>query len=166
MGSVILGYLGSMATVLVVLMMLLNDYLQPSAQVVVQPQPLPAIGRVAAAPEPQAAPQQTPVNTRSLSAPAPVDTAALPAAAKDVIVGKEPAAAKEPPPASTDILGNKFTDVTPAIAAEEPATSDKGGKAQKGHTHKVHHHRQYYPTALGFAGGPAYRGGGSFGPWR
>jgi len=165
MGSVILGYVGSMATVLVVLMLLLNDYLQPSAQVAVQPQPLPAIGRVAAAPEPQATLPATPGATRSISAVAPADTAGVQTSpaqpqASSAIAAKE--AAKEPPPVSTDILGNKANEVAQPVAVEEP-TTDKSKPTKSAHNRK--HHRQYYPSAMGFAGGPSFRGG-SFGPWR
>jgi hypothetical protein len=48
MASLIFGFIASMATILVILMVLLNSYLQPYSPTAVQQQPAPVIGRNAA----------------------------------------------------------------------------------------------------------------------
>ena len=158
MGSLIVGYIASMGTILIVLMVLLNNYLQHSSPKTAQ-QPLPVIGRVAA-PEHQAGQLlATPRATDGSPSNEASRTLATDVAVSD---GTEntPAPAKNTDNAQTPVIANA-TPKAPEngeipIAAPADAAKIKPQKSASRHIVRRHNERSYQ-SALGFYPEPPYR---------
>jgi len=158
MGSLILGYIASMGTILIVLMVLLNNYLQHSSPKTAQ-QPLPVIGRVAA-PEHQA--------EQLLATPGAADV--LPSndapriRATDATVSESKvnslASANGTNNAQTPVIAETTPKVPEngeiPIAAPPAAAKIKPQKSASRHIVRRHNERPYEP-ALGFYPEPPYR---------
>jgi hypothetical protein len=157
MASLIFGYIASMATILVVLMVLLNNYLQPSYPTALQQQPPPLIGRDAAS-EHQTRPLPA---TRSTDGSPSSEVQTL---ATNVELSKGPESARAPLRDS----GNAQTPVTaeaaPAapdsgeipVAAPADAKTIKPQKLVSHHSVRRHYERPYH-SALGFKPEAPYR---------
>jgi hypothetical protein len=159
-GSLILGYIVTMGTILVVLMVLLNSYLEPAAPSTAHQPPLPAIGQVAASVHqagqlPAASPAGSPANEASR-------TPAANAAAGE--------GTANPPAPFSDAQAPVTADAAPTIAehAETPtaAAADSARIKPQKSANRRKVHRQYdrpYGWALGYNGEAAYRQ--SYGPF-
>jgi len=163
MASLIFGFIASMATILVVLMVLLNSYLQPSSPTAVQQQPPPVIGRNAASEHQTGQLPATPRSTDGSSS-----SEASRTLAPDVEVSKGPESTRAPVEDSDNAQTPVTAEAAPTIpdngeillAAPAEAKDIKRQKLASHHRVPRHHERPYH-SALRFNSEAPY-GYGSF----
>jgi hypothetical protein len=181
MKSVVLTYIGTMVTALIVLMLLLNGYLGSSSSNTAQRQQLPTIGQVAAAPTAAVAGTATAVRTPERQAgpqapavtPKATDVATV-AASRDTAVAPAPAAAAtgQAPKATETAPAPQPIPATAALAPFDvevtttPAAAPEAAKPapQKTAARRKPHRPRDRPSALGFNQDPSY-GRGNYGPF-
>lgn len=156
MASLIFGFIAAMGTILVILMVLLNSYLQPYSPTAVQLQPAPVIGRNAASVDQTG---QLPATPRSTDASPSSEASRAPAT--DVEVSK-PESMPAPVEDSDNVLP-VTAEAAPTIpdnaeipiAAPAEAKDIKRKKSASRHRASRHHERSYHAET-------PYDGYGSF----
>ena len=141
MASLIFGYIASMATIGVVLMMLLNSHLQPSSPTALQQQPPPVIGQNAASGLQTVQLPATPRSTESSPS-----SEALRTLATDVEVSKGPESARAAVEDSDDAQPPMTAEAAPTIAdsGEIPVAAPATERQKLASHHRVHHQRSHH----------------------
>ena len=141
MASLIFGYIASMATIGVVLMVLLNNHLQPSSPTALQQQPPPVIGRNAASDHQSGQLAATPGSTeRSASGEA------LRTVATDVEVSRDPESMRPLVEDSDNAQPPVTAEAAPTIpdSGEEPVAAPAEERQKLASHHRVRHERSHH----------------------